>query len=113
MKPTLTILSALLLAPSAVLHAAEPIRVLVWDEQQPQQKLVYGEKFLGETIAEGVVDANGEVFDHPGLYVTDAAALPRSPGGPPSMTIAAWANHVASQFLARYGQAPDAPGLRQ
>ncbi len=58
---------------------------------------------LGETIAEGVVDANGEVFDHPGLYVTDAAALPRSPGGPPSMTIAAWANHVASRFIARHG----------
>src|SRR6185436_8158303 len=31
--------------------AAEPIRVLVWDEQQPQQKQAYGEKFLGETIA--------------------------------------------------------------
>jgi trehalose utilization protein len=31
--------------------AAEPIRVLVWDEQQPEQKQAYGEKFLGETIA--------------------------------------------------------------
>jgi trehalose utilization protein len=31
--------------------AAEPIRVLVWDEQQPQQKEGYGEKFPGETIA--------------------------------------------------------------
>ena len=33
------------------IFAAEPIRVLVWDEQQPQQKEGYGEKFLGETIA--------------------------------------------------------------
>jgi trehalose utilization protein len=33
------------------IFAAEPIRVLVWDEQQPQQKEAYGEKFLGETIA--------------------------------------------------------------
>ena len=33
------------------LCAAEPIRVLVWDEQQPQQKQAYGDKFLGETIA--------------------------------------------------------------
>ena len=31
--------------------AAEPIRVLVWDEQQPEQKQGYGEKFLGETLA--------------------------------------------------------------
>lgn len=28
-----------------------PIRVLIWDEQQPEQKKAYGEKFLGETIA--------------------------------------------------------------
>lgn len=27
------------------------IRVLVWDEQQPEQKQAYGDKFLGETIA--------------------------------------------------------------
>jgi hypothetical protein len=33
------------------IFAAEPIRVLVWDEQQPQQKEGYGDKFLGETIA--------------------------------------------------------------
>ena len=32
--------------------ASKPVRVLVWDEQQPQQKQAYGEKFLGETIAE-------------------------------------------------------------
>ena len=32
-------------------QAAESIRVLVWDEQQPQQREAYGEKFLGETIA--------------------------------------------------------------
>jgi trehalose utilization protein len=31
--------------------AADPIRVLVWDEQQPEQKKAYGDKFLGETIA--------------------------------------------------------------
>jgi cholesterol oxidase len=57
---------------------------------------------LGASIDDGVVDANGEVFDNPGLYVADAAALPRAPGGPPSMTIAAWANHVAERFIARH-----------
>ncbi|MEX2482606.1 MAG: GMC oxidoreductase [Gammaproteobacteria bacterium] len=56
---------------------------------------------LGCSIDDGVVDSNGEVFDHPGLYVTDAAALPRAPGGPPSMTIAAWADHVATRFIQR------------
>ena len=48
-----SLLSSLLLAcvlsnPAA---AADPIRVLVWDEQQPEQKKAYGDKFLGETIA--------------------------------------------------------------
>jgi trehalose utilization protein len=33
------------------IFAAEPIRLLVWDEQQPQQKEGYGDAFLGETIA--------------------------------------------------------------
>ncbi len=38
---------------TAALQAADskPVRVLVWDEQQPEQKNGYGDKFLGETIA--------------------------------------------------------------
>ena len=35
----------------SAVFAAEPIRVLVWDEQQPEQKQGYGAKFLGETLA--------------------------------------------------------------
>ena len=42
---------ALWFASVAASLAAAPIRVLVWDEQQPEQKQAYGEKFLGETIA--------------------------------------------------------------
>ncbi len=45
--------------------AAEPIRVLVWDEQQPEQKQGYGEKFLGETLA-------AHLTKLPGLAVTTA-----------------------------------------
>jgi trehalose utilization protein len=41
------------------IFAAEPIRVLVWDEQQPQQKEGYSEKFLGETIAAHLVKLPG------------------------------------------------------
>jgi cholesterol oxidase len=56
---------------------------------------------MGASISTAVVDGNGEVFDHPGLYVADASALPAEPGGPPSLTIAAWASHVAARFIAR------------
>jgi trehalose utilization protein len=52
---------------SAVAMAAEgPIRVLVWDEQQPAQKQAYGDKFLGETIA-------AHLSNNPALKVRTAA----------------------------------------
>ena len=43
---------ALLLMPATLVAAApRPVRVLMWDEQQPEQKRAYGDKFLGEIIA--------------------------------------------------------------
>ncbi|MBU6301493.1 MAG: ThuA domain-containing protein [Verrucomicrobia bacterium] len=54
-----------LLASGTLLHAADPIRVLVWDEQQPEQKQGYGGKFLGETIA-------AHLATRPGLSVRTA-----------------------------------------
>lgn len=44
---------------------------------------------------EGVTDHLGQVFGHPGLYVADGSLYPRSPGIPPSMTIAALAERQA------------------
>ena len=46
-------LMAVLLSVSAV-QADDVVRVLIWDEQQPEQKQAYGERFLGETIAEAL-----------------------------------------------------------
>jgi len=43
----------------------QPVRVLVWDEQQPEQKQAYGDKFLGETIA-------AHLASQPGLTVKTA-----------------------------------------
>jgi len=43
-----------------------PIRILVWDEQQPAQKQAYSEKFLGETIA-------AQLAKSPDFNVTSAA----------------------------------------
>jgi len=37
----------------------KPIRVLIWDEQQPQQAQGYGDKFLGETLAAGLAGKTG------------------------------------------------------
>lgn len=57
---------------------------------------------IGKGDHDGVVNAEGEVFGHPGLYVADAAALPKPVGGPPSITIGAWADHVAERFIAKF-----------
>lgn len=57
---------------------------------------------IGVDAAHGVVDSGGEVFNNPGLYVADAAALPKPVGGPPAITIGAWADHVAERFIARH-----------
>jgi len=51
MKLMPLLISALAFGIFAQAQAADSIRVLVWDEQQPQQKEAYGEKFLGESIA--------------------------------------------------------------
>jgi len=45
--------------------SADSIRVLIWDEQQPQQKEGYGDAFLGETIA-------AQLQKQPGLSVKTA-----------------------------------------
>ncbi len=49
--------AALLL--NTALHAADPVRVLVWDEQQPKQSQGYGDKFLGDTIAAHLTTLSG------------------------------------------------------
>ena len=55
----------------------------------------WGGAGLGPGPQQGVVDHRGEVYGNPGLFITDGAALPAAVGGPPSVTIAAWAHHVA------------------
>ena len=56
---------------------------------------------IGRNINEGVDDGKGEVFDHPGLYVADAAALPKPAEGPPLMSVAARANHVGEPLIVK------------
>lgn len=50
---------------------------------------------MGRSPDEGVVDHAGQVFGHPGLYVSDASLYPSAPGVPPSLTIAALAERQA------------------
>jgi cholesterol oxidase len=54
---------------------------------------------MGRHAGEGVVDARGEAFGHPGLYVVDGAAMPGPVGPNPALTIAAFADRVAERIL--------------
>lgn len=53
---------------------------------------------MAESPTEGVVDTNGEVFGHAGLYVVDAAIFPTSVGWNPSLTITAMAERIAEKL---------------
>lgn len=83
-----------------VRHIEKATHTKVYAMGVPITVLPIGGACLGTSKLNGVVDANGEVFDNPGLYVADAAALPESPGSPPSLTIAAWSAHLADRLLA-------------
>lgn len=98
MKHVLSLLAVLLLAPLAALNAAapRPVRVLVWDEQQPEQKRAYGEKFLGETIAAHLAAQSG--------FVVKSVSLSSSAQGLDEATLNAtdvviWWSHVKNPFV--------------
>jgi cholesterol oxidase len=59
--------------------------------QKPVTVHAWGGACLGSDPDHGVLDANGEVYGNPGVFVADAAALPAAVGVPPSLPIAAWA----------------------
>lgn len=57
---------------------------------------------MAETKERGVVDASGGVFDCPGLYVSDGAAIPSSLAVNTSLTILANAERIAAGLVERY-----------
>jgi cholesterol oxidase len=54
---------------------------------------------MGRHPGEGVVDAYGNVFGHPGLHIADGSVMPGPTGPNPSFTIAALADRFADQIL--------------
>ena len=55
---------------------------------------------------DGVINSAGQVFHYPGLYVVDGAAMPGPVGANPSLTIAAFADHVADGIVDNAEVAP-------
>jgi cholesterol oxidase len=71
---------------------------------------------VADTAAEGVANADGQVFDarfnntpHDGLYVCDGSIIPRALGTNPALTIAALAERIARRAVARGVAEPASP----
>ncbi|HUP14502.1 MAG TPA: GMC family oxidoreductase [Acidimicrobiia bacterium] len=56
---------------------------------------------MGRHVGEAVVDANGESFAYPGLFIVDGAAMPGPVGANPALTIAAFSDLVSELILER------------
>lgn len=61
----------------------------------------------------GVVDPSGQVFGHPGLYVSDGAAIPSSLAVNTSLTILANAERIAAGMVERHAGREAAAALRR
>jgi len=57
---------------------------------------------MGRNEKEGVVDSNGEVFNYPGLYISDGSIMPGPVGPNPSLTIAALSNRFAVNIISKH-----------
>jgi choline dehydrogenase-like flavoprotein len=64
---------------------------------------------MADSKRHGVVDRHGEVFDYPGLYVADGAAIPSSLAVNSSHTILANSERIAAGIVRRYLVEPRAP----
>ncbi len=56
---------------ATIANAADPVRVLIWDEQQPEQKQAYGDTYLGEAIASYLRQQEGITVRSAGLNDPD------------------------------------------
>jgi len=64
----------------------------------PTTAHILGGAIISDSIENGVVNEQCEVFNHPGLYVIDGSAIPANLGVNPSLTITALAEYAMSKF---------------
>jgi trehalose utilization protein len=62
-----TVMSTFIAASSLSFSAESPVRVLVWDERQEEQKQAYHGKYLGDTIAAHLQQQEGITVQSLGL----------------------------------------------
>ena len=64
----------------------------------PTTAHILGGATMGDSVTNGVVDENFEIYNYPGLYVIDGSVVPSNLGVNPSLTITALAEYAMSNF---------------
>jgi len=62
----------------------------------PSTAHILGGACMGDSAEKGVINANHEVYNYPGLYVIDGSAISANPGVNPSLTITTLAERAMS-----------------
>ena len=60
----------------------------------PSTAHILGGACMGDSAETGVIDADHQVYNYPGLYVIDGSAISANPGVNPSLTIPALAERA-------------------
>lgn len=77
---------------------------IMWNFNQYLTAHPLGGCGMGVDKNSGVVNAHGEVFDYPGLYVADGSVMPGPVGVNPALTIAAMADRFADRLIETWPQ---------
>ncbi len=64
----------------------------------PNTAHILGGCGIGADVRSGVIDANHEVFNYPGMYVADGSVIPANLGVNPSLTITAMSERAMSKL---------------
>ncbi len=83
----------------AMQHIARLSGRKIYASSNPSTVHPMGGACAGDAEKGGVVGADGMVHGIPGLHVVDAAAFPLPTAAPPTLSIGAWGENVASRFL--------------
>jgi cholesterol oxidase len=75
----------------------------------PTTAHILGGCVIGETPADGVVDAQGRVFGYPGLYIADGSVVPVNLNANPALTIAALAEYFMDKISAKSAEIINEP----
>ena len=67
----------------------------------PSTAHILGGACMGDSAETGVINANHEVYNYPGLYVIDGSAISANPGVNPSLTITTLAERAMSLIPAK------------